>query len=142
VQPGAGVQQRVLADLHVHVDPGGQRVDDGDAGPLVALDDAVAQQPSGRRQLHPVVDAHRLVRVLGQVRRHGEPSGAVQADDVGEVLLALRVVGRQLLEAVGERGASKAYTLVATSRRARVAASASLCSTTAATEPPSRTTRP
>ena len=78
------------------------RVDDGDARALVLLDDAVAQQPAGLRQLHAVVDAHRLVGVGGDVRAHDEAGRAVQPDDVGEVLLALRVVGRQPAERLAQ----------------------------------------
>jgi hypothetical protein len=54
--------------LDVDVEPGRLRVDDGDARPLVLLDEAVAQQPGRLRQLHPVVDAHGLAGHLGDGR--------------------------------------------------------------------------
>ncbi len=49
-------------------------------------------------QLRPIVDAENLLGILG---RHGSDPQAVGmgvADDIGEVLLALGVVGRQLVQ--------------------------------------------
>jgi hypothetical protein len=102
VQLAARPELDVLTELDVDVDPGAGGVDDGDAGALVLLDEPVAQQPCGLRQLDPVVDAHRLAGDVGDGRGDAEPGRAVQADDVGEVLLALRVVGRQAPERLGE----------------------------------------
>ena len=72
----------------------------------------------------------------------GSPAARCSADDVGEVLLALRVVGADLAERLAQRRPRRRRRRWSRSRRsASVASSASLCSTTAAT-PCRRRARP
>ena len=80
-------QGHVGGQLDAGVDPGGLRVDDGDAGAHPALDEAVPQRPAQGSQLDPVVDALGLGGVVdgdgvhaaarrarhGRRRRSGRP---------------------------------------------------------------------
>ena len=99
---------------------------------MCARHDAVAQHPRELGELDAVVDAAGLVGVGGHLGLDRQPGVTVQADDVGEVLLALGVVGREPAERLAQRagveGVDAGRDLVD-----RVCASASLCSTTAVT---------
>ena len=63
-QDDAGLDDDVLADRDVGIDPGGRRVDDRDAGAHVALVDADAHLDLGVGQLDAVVDAEQGAVVL------------------------------------------------------------------------------
>ena len=56
-------------------------------------------------QFDPVVAAEHLDRILGREGADAVPAVDEQTDDVGEVLLALVVVRRQLAEELLEQGA-------------------------------------
>src|SRR4051812_18181839 len=103
VQLDAGQQGDVRLELDVGSDPGGGRLDHGDPQALPSLDGALPQDAPGVGQLDPVVDAEHLVRVARLVRRHDQPVGPQQGHDVGEVLLALRVVAGEPRECSDER---------------------------------------
>ena len=60
-----------------------------------AVDDPVAQLAAHGGELGPVVDAERLARGVGEHRGHRRCPRRGSADHVGEVLLALGVVGGQ-----------------------------------------------
>src|SRR5690606_36933556 len=102
---GAGVDHGVGGEGDVDVDPGGLRVDDGDPGAHVALQDAAVEDPARVGELNAVVDPLDLEVVA---RDEGAHLVAVLAQDgqyVGEVLLALSVVAGDALDRVGEEGA-------------------------------------
>jgi hypothetical protein len=86
------------------VGPRRRRIQDRDAGPHPRRVDAVAQEGGSVGKLHPIVYAHHLVRIVTQRGGHDVAVSGEQADDVGEVLLALRVVGCEATEAVREAG--------------------------------------
>ncbi len=95
---GAGVHDGVGADRHVGVDPRRGRVDDDGAGAHRRLDGAPVELAAEAGQLHLVVDALGLPEVLDDVGAHRDAAAPGHGDDVGEVLLALRVVGADLGE--------------------------------------------
>ena len=97
-QARARVEHGVLAHLHVDVDVGGGGVDHGHALGHQPVEDAPALDGRQLGELATIVDAERLGRIA---HRHGLDPGAGlrhQADDVGEVQLALVVVGLDLAE--------------------------------------------
>ncbi len=102
VQVDPRPQRDVGLELDVGVDPGGLRVDDGDPGPHVRLEQAGVEDPVRGGELDPVVDAGRLVG-RGDHRRDRVAGVAEDADDVGQVLLALRVVGRELPDGLAQQ---------------------------------------
>ena len=74
----------------------------GGAGPHGCLAQALLDRSLGGRELHPVVDPHRLA-LLGR-QRHGPPPGrAGRRHGIGQVILALRVVAADAIENL-ERG--------------------------------------
>ena len=91
----SGLDDGVAADGHVDVDPGGRRVDDGDAGQLMGGHDAAVELGGQLGQLHPVVDAGHQRAVVDVPGLHHLPVLPDDRDDVGEVQLPLRVVSRQ-----------------------------------------------
>ena len=90
---GRGQHRRVATDGHVDVDPRRRRVDDRHAVAHVPLADPAVELAAERGELDPVVDALGLPEVVEHVRPHGASGLAGDRDDVGEVLLALGVVG-------------------------------------------------
>ncbi len=104
-QLGAGVHDRVLPEGDSHVDEGAGRVDDRDAREHGLLQQARVQQCAGLGELDAVVDPEDLPVVAADGRADAVPGLAQDAEDVGEVLLALAVVGTDLAEGVGEQGA-------------------------------------
>ena len=101
-QADAGQQRDVLgSSSHVGSQPGRRRVDDRDPGDAwLQVKQPVVQDASGGSELDPVVDAGGLRRVRGGQRLHRLTVTDQQRDDVRQVLLALRVVGRQPFEGV------------------------------------------
>lgn len=69
----------VAADLHIDVDPGAGRVDDGDPGALVGGDDAAVEFAGQFRQLHPVVDPGHQCGVVDVLGVHDLAVGAHDA---------------------------------------------------------------
>ena len=67
-------------------------------------DDAVAQHAGEVGELGAVVARRASRRRRRDLRVHRQPGGAVQADDVGEVLLALGVVGADVGERLAQSG--------------------------------------
>src|SRR5665647_899126 len=96
VDLGLRVDRHVAAERDVSVDPRRGRVDDGHSGAHPALDDAAVELGTEPRQLDAVVDTLGLPHVLDQMRAHPKAFGANDPQDVGEVLLALRVVRAHL----------------------------------------------
>ena len=70
-QLGSGVDDGVAADRHVDVDPGGGRIDDGDAGHLVGGDDPAVELGAQLGQLDAVVDAGHQRAVVDVLGLHG-----------------------------------------------------------------------
>ncbi|VXC06974.1 hypothetical protein NOCARDAX2BIS_400209 [Nocardioides sp. AX2bis] len=107
-QLGAREQGDVGGEDHVGVDPGRPRVDDRHAGTHPALEDAAVELAPDLGQLHPVVGALGLAHVGDRVGAGVQARLAGQADQVGEVVLALGVVVAQprqrLEEEVGVEG--------------------------------------
>ena len=88
----------VRLDLDVSVDPRRGGVDDRDAREHVRGVDAVAQPRGNRRELGARVDAVGLERILRALDRARLPVADEDAERVGDVELALRVVRRQPFE--------------------------------------------
>ncbi len=80
VQAGVALDHGVGLEDDVGVDPRGGGVDDRDAGAHPARVGAVAQQRAGLGELDAVVDAERLVRVVGRDRGDDEPGRDVQPE--------------------------------------------------------------
>ena len=102
---GHGEKDRVAPDGHVRADPGGRRVDDGDALVHEARVDAVARDGRELGELGAAVHAEELVGVLGA---HGGHALAVTAQDlhhVRDVVLVLDVGGGELADVGRELGA-------------------------------------
>ena len=113
-----------------------------------ALVDALLRQLADLRELDAVVDAERE-RVIGDevARRSSCPASRSFGQHVGQVELALRVVGVDLRERVEQRGAVErvdaGVDLADRELLGRRVALPALASTTRSTLPsPSRTTRP
>ena len=104
-QLGVGVDDHVAADFHLHADPGGGGVNHGRAVTHRLLDEPPVELLAGLRQLHPVVHACQLAGVRGGQR--GDPEAVVTRDaqHVGDVELALGVVGGHALERVTQHRA-------------------------------------
>ena len=92
------VHDDVGLDLDAGLDPRRRRVDDRDAGEHVLLVDPVAQRGGGKRELDAGVHALGLERVVGELHGAGLTVGDEQAERVGHVELALRVVRVEPLE--------------------------------------------
>jgi hypothetical protein len=97
---------RQRGPTRVHV--GGRRVGDRDPAQHQALQQPPAQQRLGRGQLDPVVDPPGLL--LGRLGG-GDPAALRQhlGHQVGQVVLALVVVGAQLGQAVEDRSAEHVH---------------------------------
>src|SRR2546427_1665729 len=93
-----GVDRRVGLEAHVGVDPRGGRIDDRDSGEHVTLVDVVAKAGGHEGELGPGVDPLDLPRDRSGV--YGDRVAAVdeQAEGVGDVELALRVVRLEPVE--------------------------------------------
>ena len=74
-----------------HVDPGRGRIQDRRTLELPATDGPRIERAGCFRQLHPVVHAERVLRRRSVGCRDDLARGAEDADDVSQVLLALRV---------------------------------------------------
>src|SRR5437588_6594502 len=108
VQHGAGEEGDVGRETDAGVDVGAVGVEHGDAPPHPPVVDAFAQDGLGRRQLGTVVDACRLERVVGD-HRHDLVAGVVEdGDDVGEVVLAGRVLRAEAAECGRQQAAPEA----------------------------------
>ena len=103
-QLGAREDRRIGGDGDVDVDPCGVGVDDGDSGAHELLALAAVELLAEVRQLHAVVRPFDLPQVVGGGGGDGAAGLPGVADDVGEVLLALRVVSGQRGQAFPERG--------------------------------------
>ncbi len=103
-----GLDDRVVADRHVDVDRRGGRVDDRHAVVLVGAVDALLGEVGDGGEVDAVVDAEREVRVGERVRLDGEVLLEHPGHDVGEVELALGVVGAEGVERVEQRAAVEA----------------------------------
>ena len=101
-------QRHVGAEADAGVDVGALGVDHGDT-----LDEppgvrAAAQLGLSGGELGPVVDAHKLGRVVDDDGTDGVAGGGQHRHDVGEVVLALGVVGRDAPEGGGDDTAPEA----------------------------------
>src|SRR5690606_28104384 len=95
---GARVDEHVTADGDLHIDPGGGRVDDGGTPAHGGLHGATVEFSAGLGELVPVIDTGEFARIGGDVSADRVALAAGDAEDIGEVELALRVVGLQLGE--------------------------------------------
>jgi hypothetical protein len=104
VQLDVRQQGDVAGQLDGPVHPGRVRVDDGDAFAHQLVEGTAVQLGPERGQLDAVVDALGLHRVVGRVRT--DPLAVLPGDGqhVGQVELALRVVGGDPAQAVAQRG--------------------------------------
>ncbi len=98
VQLDAGMEGDIRAERHVDVDPRGRRIDDGDAGTHPPLEHPAVQLGGQRRELDPVVHPGDQDRVLGVQSADRETLAVCDLDDVGQVQLALGVVGVETAE--------------------------------------------
>jgi hypothetical protein len=103
VQVDGREQRDVRLERDAGVDPGGGRVDDGHAGAHVLVEQARVVGTSRRRELDAVVDARRLL-VRRDHRAYLPPVADEDRDDLGQVLLALGVVGGQPADGVAQQG--------------------------------------
>src|SRR5262249_3598721 len=102
VKTGPGLDPRVCGDLDFDVDPGGGRVDHGDAGEHVPFEDAPPRLGLDGGEVGAVVDAHRHGKVLGEVGHDRVPGRAHRRQHVGKVVLPLGVVAGDLPQRLGE----------------------------------------
>src|SRR5438477_2485961 len=93
-----GMDGDVRLDHHARVDPRRRRVDDGDAGEPVLLVDPVAERLGREGELGARVDPLHLERVRRRVHRNDLAVADEEAERVGDVELALRVVRLQAIE--------------------------------------------
>ena len=102
-QQGVGLEGDVPLEGDVGVDPGGRGVEDRHPGPHPGVEGAPVELAVQRGELDPVVDTLGLPGVGDGQGTHPLAVAARDRDDVGDVELALRVVGRQALERVAQR---------------------------------------
>ena len=100
VQLRIGQDTDVLVQGHGGIDPGGGRINDGHAGAHPGFHDAAVVLRSQRSELHAVVGALDLPAVLGDDGGNPAAGLARQPQDVGQVLLALRVVRGDVAQGV------------------------------------------
>ncbi len=94
-QTGAGVDGGVGANRHINVDPGGGRVDDRHSGTHMGLADSAVHLGAEFGQLDAVVRT-RALPVVGELKGAcGAPGGGRCREDIGQVDLALIIVGAQ-----------------------------------------------
>ena len=98
-----GLDRRVGADLDLDVDPGRAGIDDRRPVQHVALTDPAPRLGRDQRQVGAVVDAKVDVRVARLMGDDAQPALAEQRQHVAEVVLAGRVVVRDLGQALGQR---------------------------------------
>jgi hypothetical protein len=94
----AAADHRVGANRHVLVDRRRRRIVERDAGQHRGAVLARAQDGGDLREVDARVHAAQLGRVLEAQRRHASFALAVHRDEIGEVVLALGVVRRQLVQ--------------------------------------------
>ena len=97
------LEHRVAADLDVRVHVGRRGVDHGDPGEHVRLEDAALQERADLGEGDAVVHPEHDLPVLGDVRPDAAAVAAQDRHGVGQVQLALRVVGAQPPERVVQR---------------------------------------
>ena len=97
-----GEDHGVLGDRDVGVDPRRGGVHDRDARAHVPLEGAAVHLRAELGQLDPVVDALDHHHVGGDDRPHRATVGPGDREDVGEVHLALRVVGADAAERIAQ----------------------------------------
>ena len=93
LQRGVRVNDGVETDPDLRVDEARLWLQERRAGLHQLPPHAVAQDPLGLGQLGPRVDAERLDRIPGDIRRHFPPLPDRRLDDVGEVVFLLCVGG-------------------------------------------------
>ena len=106
LQHGAGVQRDVATDGDVHIDERLARVEHRDAVEEPVAVGAVAQLTFGERKLPPVVDALGLGSI-GLHRADTMAHAGQSSDDIGEVVLALSVVGGEVAQRRAEQVAAE-----------------------------------
>ncbi len=94
-QRGERLDRRVLADLHVDVDDGAGRVDDRHPRRHVPRVDGLLRERAHVGEGRAVVDAQHQPLVGHRVRGDGAAVGADQIERLGQVQLALGVLGAQ-----------------------------------------------
>ena len=99
---GHGVNDTVHANLDARVHEGGGRVLNGHAREHEGIQGPAPKRGFGGRQLAPIVDEDELVGIGCHERLH---RSGEELDDVGEVVLALRVGAGQAVERRPELGA-------------------------------------
>ena len=103
-QLGVGVNGDILANGHVDADPGGVGINDGSAAAHGVLDHAAVEQATGRGQLHAVVHSGELLRISSNVRADAVAVFAGNLQNIGDVELALGVIGVELRQSVTKHG--------------------------------------
>ena len=93
LETNAGVQDRVLTDLDVHVHVGGRRVHQCDAGRHQFFVLLLSNHTTHLCQFAPAVDAANLAGVRHGPGGHRPALPPIDGDQVGQVILALRVLG-------------------------------------------------
>ena len=97
----AALEDRARQEPHVGgqldggVDVGAGGIDHRDARLHPSLVDTRAERGLGRRELGPVVHTERFVGIVHLDSQHRVPGVAEHTDHIGEVVLALRVLGAQ-----------------------------------------------
>ena len=90
---GAGMDDDVASDLDINIDPGCVGVDNGGPAAHGFFADAAVHFFAHGGELYAVVDAGDQRGVIKSVATDGAVEFAGDADDIGEVELALGVVG-------------------------------------------------
>ena len=86
---------RVCPDRHVAVDVGGRGILDRDAGCHQLGGFSLAQDAADGSEIAPAVDAANVIRIWNDHGFHPLPAFPKNGDEIRQVVLALRVVGRQ-----------------------------------------------
>ena len=104
-----GLEDRIRADLHLSIDDRSFRAEDGDA---LGHEAAGGGQAHGGVQVHHLLDGvgaqHFFSRAGGADGYDSFPVGGEQGGDIGEVQLAVGVVGGERVELREERGGTEA----------------------------------
>src|SRR5712691_8046036 len=88
---------------HADIDPGAGGIHDRHASAHPGCQQALVQDPPRTGQLGLIIHPQNLIKVLTPNGPHRVTVAAKDRDDIGEVLLALGIVGRKPLHRVGQQ---------------------------------------
>src|SRR5439155_1247345 len=86
-----GMEDRVLPDLHVRVDPGRHGILEGDPRLHPVSTELLSHDPLRSRKLFAGINAQPFLRLPGRYRCHSEPSLHGQRHNIGQIIFLLGV---------------------------------------------------